>query len=164
MMKNLSLSLSLALAFGLAAPAMAEYESPKTYAQDKLLNAEAQLNRLEEQKNALVKMIKAVKKDLKAAKLRAKAERIQSKADVIRNDATTFVEQSGIAIDLPDLMYSSGVSAELADSTTPNPESTDLMFKDPNQQSKSAAFYPDSSEPAGIENDVVLPPSVRDLK
>lgn len=149
----------LALSFAVlavATPARADYEDPKTYANDKLLNAEAQLERLKEQKSALEKMIKAVKKDLRAAKTRAKAERLQSQADVIREDAITYVEQSGVAIDLPDLMYSSGVKAELAGTNNITPEKSDLMFENKNKE--KAVFFPNGG---GIENDVVLPPDVK---
>lgn len=160
-MKKISLLVLCAICIGLSAPAQAEYTDPNTYAQDKLLNAEAQLAKLNEQKKALNKLIKAVKKDLKAAKTRAKAEKLQSKADGVRSDASTLVEQSGLAVDLPDFMISSGVNAELARNKPLNPEQSDLMFRDGSQTETSSVFFPGSD---GIESDVVLPPNVREIK
>lgn len=108
-MKRITLSsiVALSLLGGLIAtsnPALARYSDPDTYAQDKLANAEAQLTRLKAQKKAIEKLIKAVKSDLKAAKIRVKAEKMQSKADANRMDASTQIEQTGVAVDLPDLM------------------------------------------------------------
>lgn len=80
-----------------------EVKAPQDYASDKLANAEAQLDKLIEQRNAINSLIKAVKKDLKAAKIRNKAEEIQIKANVAKQDAEFMIEQSGMAIDLPDL-------------------------------------------------------------
>ncbi len=160
-MKKLASTLIATLLIG-GLSASADYEDPATYAQDKLLNAEAQLTKLEEQKKAIEKLIKAVKKDLKAAKTRSKAEKLQTKADGLRSDAATLIEQSGVSIELPDFMISQGVDARLAEDIGTSPDKTDLMFKGRNSE-RSAAFFPGKS---GIESDdnLILPPNVREIK
>ncbi len=85
----------------------------QSYAIDKLANAQAQLERLEAQKKAITQLMKAVKKDLRAAKIRAKAERLQIEANTVRQDAVVMVEQTGVAVDLPNLMTAKGVDAGL---------------------------------------------------
>lgn len=160
MNKKLTSSILVAAVLSCCAfQAQADYNDPATYAQDKLLNAEAQLSKLKEQRKALDKLIKAVKADLKAAKTRAKAEKIQSKADGFRSDASTLVENSGLAVDLPDFMISQGVDAKLTDRSI-NPDSSELMFKE--DRGSKSAFFPGRSK--GIESDVVLPPNVREIK
>ncbi len=122
-----------------------EYDDPQLYAQDKLVNAQAQYQRLKNQEQALEKLMKAVKKDLRAAKLRAKAEGVQKLADSARQDAALGVEQAGIAVDLPDMMSTKGVQA-VAAGTSSGPssrekENIDLMFRD-RQKQESAVFFP----------------------
>jgi len=141
--KLLSIGLGLLILLSSAAAQAEDYGNPEIYAQDKLVNATAQLERLKAQEKALEKLIKAVKKDLRAAKLRAKAERVQKLADTARQDASIVIEQSGIAIDLPDLMSAKGVQAGLAqgsESLDQTKEDIDLMFKD--KQSEEAVFFP----------------------
>ncbi len=123
-----------------------EYNDPQMYAQDKLVNAEAQYQRLKNQKAALEKLMGAVKKDLKAAKLRAKAETVQKVADTARQDASVNVEQAGIAVDLPDLMSTKGVQAVAAGSAmSREKENIDLMFRDRNKQEAANVFFPAGS-------------------
>lgn len=128
------------------------------YALDKLANAQAQLDRLEAQKDALEELIKAVKKDLRAAKIRAKAERIQLQADTKRQDAAVMVEQSGVAVDLPNLMNTKNAQGQVVEYNAQKDE-VDLMFKDKNQEQKTV-FFPGGDEGKkiepnydGIEND-----------
>lgn len=122
-----------------------EYNDPQMYAQDKLVNAQAQYQRLKNQKEALEKLMGAVKKDLKAAKLRAKAETVQKIADTARQDASVNVEQAGIAVDLPDLMSTKGVQAVAAGSANKEKENIDLMFRDRNKQESANVFFPAGS-------------------
>ncbi len=126
-----------------------EYNDPQIYAQDKLVNAEAQYQRLKNQEKALQKLMGAVKQDLKAAKIRAKAERIQVSANTARQDASVNVEQAGIAVDLPDLMPTKGVQAVAAGSRTVDAnrekENIDLMFRDRNKQESASVFFPAGS-------------------
>jgi|GEM_PF-3034501 len=127
-----------------AARAQDEYNDPQMYAQDKLVNAEAQYERLKNQEKALQKLMGAVKKDLKAAKIRAKAERIQISANTARQDASVNVEQAGIAVDLPDLMSTKGVQAVAAGSAKEK-ENIDMMFRDRNKQESASVFFPAGS-------------------
>ena len=123
-----------------------EYNDPQMYAQDKLVNAEAQYQRLKNQEKALQKLMGAVKQDLKAAKLRAKAETVQKIADTARQDASVNVEQAGIAVDLPDLMSTKGVQAVAAGSAmSREKENIDLMFRDRNKQESANVFFPAGS-------------------
>lgn len=135
-----------------------DYNDPQIYAQDKLVNAQAQYQRLKNQKDALEKLMGAVKKDLKAAKLRAKAETVQKVADTARQDASVGVEQAGIAVDLPDLMSTKGVQAVAAGSTTidPNRENIDLMFRDRNKQESASVFFP-----AGSSSKTIAPEYIK---
>lgn len=105
----------LALAFLSAASMSVSADQHQSYALDKLANAQAQLERLEHQKKAINSLIKAVKKDLRAARIRAKAERLQLEADTVRQDAIVMVEQTGVAVDLPNLMTAKGVDAGLVE-------------------------------------------------
>ncbi len=120
-----------------------EYSDPQMYAQDKLVNAQAQYQRLQNQEKALEKLMAAVKTDLKAAKLRAKAETVQKIADTARQDASMNVEQAGIAVDLPDLMSTKGVQAVAAGAK--EKENIDLMFRDRNKQESASVFFPAGS-------------------
>jgi hypothetical protein len=126
----------------------------QSYALDKLVNAQAQLERLEAQKAALDKLIRAVKEDLKAAKIRARAEAIQLQADAKRKDAAVLVEQSGVAVDLPDLMNSKEVNADIAQAKVEevDKENLDLIFND--KQATESVFFPASSE-KGLKADEI---------
>lgn len=128
----------------------------QNYALDKLVNAQAQLERLETQREALDKLIRAVKKDLRAAKIRAKAESIQLQADAQRKDAAVLVEQSGVAVELPDLMNSKEVNANIAElkAKDPNKENLDLMFDD-NENTESVFFPAGSSSRKGLNPDEI---------
>jgi len=108
-MKKIS-CLALAL-ISAATMSVAKADEHQSYALDKLANAQAQLERLQNQQEAIKELIKAVKKDLRAAKIRAKAERLQMEADTVRQDAVVMVEQTGVAVDLPNLMTAKGVDA-----------------------------------------------------
>jgi len=120
-----------------------EAKAPQDYAADKLANAEAQLTKLIEQRNALNTLIKAVKKDLKAAKIRAKAEEIQVKANAERQDAEFMIEQSGVAIDLPDLTAKKPVPAAplLEDISATAP----LSFPEDSFDKVDSVFFPSNS-------------------
>ena len=150
----------LALLFSISSVNLAMAEDPQSYALDKLANAQAQLERLKAQKIALNKLTRAVKQDLKAAKIRAKAERLQISADTERQDAALLVEQTGVAVDLPNLMATKGVTAGVMEYNA-DQEDIDLMFKDKTKQ--KAVFFPggdagrkiqpSNSKVAGIESD-----------
>ena len=139
---------------------LAQADDPQSYALDKLANAQAQLDRLKSQKIALEKLTKAVKEDLRAAKVRAKAERLQISADTKRQDAAVMVEQTGVAVDLPNLMATKGVQAGVMEYNS-NKEDIDAMFQDKAKQ--KAVFFPggdagrtvqpSNSKVSGIEND-----------
>lgn len=101
----------LALLLSLLAFPAAKANEHQSYAIDKLANAQAQLDRLKNQRDAIDELMKAVRKDLKAAKIRAKAERLQIEANTVRQDAIVMVEQTGVAVDLPNLMTAKGVDA-----------------------------------------------------
>lgn len=148
--KLLSFALAAGIAFtASAANAESDYNNPESYAQDKLVNAQAQLDRLTAQKKALNKLILAVKRDLKAAKIRAKAERVQQMANTNKEDAAVLIEQAGIAVDLPDLMQAKDVQAGLAKGN--DKENIDAMFKDKNSQASEAVFYPAGSTASPAE-------------
>ncbi len=150
----------LALLFSVGSVNLAQADDPQSYALDKLANAQAQLDRLKTQKIALDKLTKAVKEDLKAAKIRAKAERLQISADTKRQDAAVLVEQTGVAVDLPNLMATKGVQAGVMEYDS-DKEDIDLMFKDKAKQ--KAVFFPggdagrkiqpSNGKVAGIESD-----------
>ena len=112
----------------------------QSYALDKLVNAQAQLNKLEAQRQALEKLIRAVKKDLAAAKIRTKAEKIQIQADTARQDAAVLVEQAGVAVDLPNLMTAKDVQAGVLEDKTK--EEIDKMFKDNKKTNQESVFFP----------------------
>jgi seryl-tRNA synthetase len=120
-----------------------EVKAPHDYAADKLANADAQLTKLIEQRNALNSLIKAVKKDLKAAKIRAKAEEIQTKANVAKQDAEFMLEQSGVAIDLPDLTAKTPIipSTLLEDVSTKTPSS----FNEDSFDKVDSVFFPSNN-------------------
>ena len=120
------------------------------YALDKLANAQAQLDRLEAQKKALTELIRAVKKDLKAAKIRAKAERIQLEADTKRQDAAVMVEQSGVAVDLPNLMNTKKTEGTIVEFDAAK-DDIDLMFKDKNTTDEKTVFFPGGDEGKKVE-------------
>ncbi len=155
-----TLSIALALLFSVSSTNLVKADDPQSYALDKLANAQAQLDRLESQKVALNKLMKAVKQDLKAAKIRAKAERLQISADTQRQDAAVLVEQTGVAVDLPNLMAAKDVQAGVKEYNS-DQEDIDLMFKDKAKQ--KAVFFPggdagrkvqpSNSKVVGIEND-----------
>lgn len=119
-----------------------------TYAMDKLANAEAQLNKLKSQRKAINELIQAVSKDLQAAKIRAKAEKLQAKADTERVNAAGLVEQTGLAIDLPNLMNES--TRPIERSARKNDE-LDLMFKDKGSKSASV-FFPGNGRKVEANN------------
>lgn len=153
----------LALLFSFSSLNSIQAEDRQGYALDKLANAQAQLDRLESQKEALAELIKAVKKDLRAAKIRAKAEEIQLKADTQRQDAAVMVEQSGVAVDLPNLMATKGVKAGLIEYDDKNND-IDMMFED--KANEKAVFFPGGDagrkvNPSGIANDAELPDYIK---
>ena len=159
-MKRSYLLLVLTLLFSIGSINLAQADDPQSYALDKLANAQAQLDRLKTQKTALEKLTQAVKEDLKAAKIRAKAERLQISADTKRQDAAVMVEQTGVAVDLPNLMATKGVQAGIMEYNS-DKEDIDLMFKDKAKQ--KAVFFPggdagrtvqpSNSKVVGIESD-----------
>lgn len=151
-MKNL-LRLGLALLFSANSfiQVGAAEGDRQTYALDKLANAQAQLDRLKSQEKALKELIKAVKKDLKAAKIRAKAERIQIEANTKRQDAAVLVEQSGVAVDLPNLMNTRKVDAGLIEYSA-DKDDIDMMFEDEKAKTKSV-YFPGSSDGKKVESD-----------
>lgn len=159
------LGLGMALIISMASCGLAQADDPQTYAMDKLANAQAQLERLEGQKKAVNDLIRAVKKDLRAAKIRAKAERIQIEADTARQDAAVMVEQSGVAIDLPNLMNTRNVEAGIVE-YKPDEKDIDLMFKDREKPSK-AVYFPGNSAGKkitpinGINNDSDIPSYIK---
>lgn len=153
----------LALLFSVSSLVAVQAEDRQGYALDKLANAQAQLDRLEAQKEALNQLIKAVKKDLRAAKIRAKAEEIQLKADTDRQDAAVMVEQTGVAVDLPNLMATKGVKAGLVEYDEDN--DVEMMFED--QAKEKAVFFPGGSAgkkvnpSSGISNDADIPDYIK---
>ncbi|MDD9898728.1 MAG: hypothetical protein OXU45_06995 [Candidatus Melainabacteria bacterium] len=154
--------LVLALLFSVGSLSAVKAEDRQGYALDKLANAQAQLDRLLAQKDALNKLIKAVKKDLRAAKIRAKAEEIQLKADTERQDAAVMVEQTGVAVDLPNLMATKGVKAGLVEYDKDN--EVEMMFED--NAKEKAVFFPGGDagktvNPSGISNDADLPDYIK---
>lgn len=134
MKKHLSIGLALLISTSTFAPSFAD---PQVYAQDKLANAQAQLDKLVSQREALDKLIRAVRKDLRAAKIRSKAENIQVQADTDRQDAAMLVEQAGVAVELPNLMATKTVQSTV---TSSNKSDIDLMFRD--QKQPKAVFFP----------------------
>ncbi|MBT6842219.1 MAG: hypothetical protein HOA17_00290 [Candidatus Melainabacteria bacterium] len=154
--------LVLALLFAVSSLNLVKAEDRQGYALDKLANAQAQLDRLKAQKDAISQLIKAVRKDLHAAKIRAKAEEIQLKADTDRQDATIAVEQTGVAVDLPNLMATKGVKAGLLEYD--QNENINLMFED--KTNEKAVFFPGgdtgrSVRPSGIPNDAEIPDYIK---
>lgn len=150
MKKLTSIALALLCTGNLMA---AKAEDRQGYALDKLANAQAQLDRLKSQERALKSLIKAVKRDLRAARIRAKAERIQLSADTQRQDAAVLVEQSGVAIDLPNLMNTRGVEANIAETSKEyqydeNKDDIDRMFKN---NSEKAVYFPGKNEGNKVE-------------
>jgi len=150
MNKLLSLGLALLFSANVSLNVSAAEGEHQSYALDKLANAQAQLDRLKSQKRALKQLIGAVKKDLKAAKIRAKAERIQIQANTKRQDAAVMVEQSGVAVDLPDLMNTRNVDAGLVEYSA-NKDDVDKMFKDKKSKTK-AVYFPGGSEGKRVES------------
>lgn len=116
----------------------AQANQHQSYALDKLANAQAQLERLENQKDAINQLIKAVKKDLRAAKIRAKAERLQMEADTVRQDAVVMVEQTGVAVDLPNLMTAKGVDAGIIEYD----EDADDIKRELEKNSERSVYFP----------------------
>lgn len=159
MNKLLGLGLALLFSANTVISVKAAESEHQTYALDKLANAQAQLDRLKSQEKALKELIGAVKKDLRAAKIRAKAERIQIEANTKRQDAAVLVEQSGVAVDLPNLMNTRSVDAGLVEYSAEN-EDVDMMFEDEKAKTKSVYFPGGSqgkkveSEYQGIESDI----------
>ena len=133
-------------------PASAE-EGRQTYAQDKLANAQAQLERLKMQKKAINELIVAVKKDLRAAKIRARAERLQIKADTQKQDAGVMISQTGLAVDLPNLLDKKGVAADLASQRDLQDESVDELFRRTEDQ-QEAVFFPGGSSNIRSDEDI----------
>lgn len=116
----------------------AKADQHQSYALDKLANAQAQLQRLENQKDAVNQLIKAVKKDLRAAKVRAKAERLQLEADTVRQDAIVMVEQTGVAVDLPNLMTAKGVDAGIIEYDA----DADDVNRELQRRSEKSVYFP----------------------
>lgn len=142
------------------ASVQAEYEGPETYAQDKLVNAKAQLEKLKEQKKAIEELIRAVRKDLRAAQIRARAEKLQARADVQREDASGLVEQAGVAIDLPNLMTAKGVKAGIIDGAPKN-EDLGLLFKDANNSEESVFFPAGNNKNRKVPGNSQLPSYIK---
>lgn len=138
------LILLICLTFVSAVKAAEADDSHQSYALDKLANAQAQLERLKGQEKALNQLIQAVKKDLRAAKVRARAERIQLQANTARQDAAVMVEQTGVAVDLPNLMTAKGVQAGILEYDKNQNENIDAMFKDRSTTEKSV-YFPNGS-------------------
>lgn len=139
--------------FGITA-AKADTSERQGYALDRLVNAQAQLEKLESQEKALKQLIRAVKKDLKAAKIRTKAEKVQLKADTQRQDAAIMVQETGVAVDLPDLINTKDVEAglikhEVANKTL-SQEEIDILFKDDKPKDETAVFFPAKSESSDL--------------
>ena len=116
----------------------AQANQHQSYALDKLANAQAQLERLQGQKKAVNELIRAVKKDLRAAKIRAKAERLKMEADTVRQDAIVMVEQTGVAVDLPNLMTAKGVDAGIIEYN----ENTDDINRTMKNNSERSVYFP----------------------
>lgn len=119
-----------------------EAKPPQDYAADKLANAEAQLDKLIEQRNAINTLVKAVKKDLKAAKIRAKAEEIQVKANAARQDAELKIEQSGMAVDLPDLTATKKSTAPLLEDISPKVTPATHFSENNFDKTPESIFFP----------------------
>jgi Skp family chaperone for outer membrane proteins len=138
---------------GLAAKAApATINTNDTYAMDKLANAQAQLNRLKSQRKAIDQLIQAVQKDLRAAQIRAKAEKIQLQADNDKQNAAAVIEQTGLAIDLPNLMTAEGTTQANLIEKKAIKDDLDMMFKDKGSSPKSASvFFPGGSSGRKVE-------------
>lgn len=150
MNKFLSLGLAVLLSANTLTSVKAAEGEHQTYALDKLANAQAQLDRLKSQEQALKQLIQAVKKDLRAARIRAKAERIQIEANTKRQDAAVLVEQSGVAVDLPNLMNTRDVNGGLIEYSADKDE-VDQMFKDTKSKTKSV-YFPGGSQGKKVES------------
>ena len=118
---------------------VAQADQHQSYALDKLANAQAQLERLKNQKKAINELMKAVKKDLRAAKIRAKAERLQLEADTVKQDAIVMVEQTGVAVDLPNLMTATDVEAGIIEYDS-NRDDVDREIRNSNPQ--RSVYFP----------------------
>lgn len=132
LMTNIALVILCATSF-----TVAKANQHQSYALDKLANAQAQYDRLQQQKKAINQLLKAVKKDLKAAQVRAKAERLQIDADTTRQDAVVMVEQTGVAVDLPNLMSAKGVEAGIIEYD----ENTDEIDRELNKNTSEKSVY-----------------------
>ena len=159
MNKLLGLGLALLFSANTLVSVKAAVGEHQSYALDKLANAQAQLDRLKTQEKALKELIGAVKKDLRAARIRAKAERIQIEANTKRQDAAILVEQSGVAVDLPNLMNTRSVDAGLIEYSA-DKDDVEMMFEDEKTKTKSV-YFPGGSkgkkvetEYQGIESDI----------
>lgn len=154
-MKKIScLSLAFLSAISIYA---AQADQHQSYALDKLANAQAQLDRLKNQKQAVNELIRAVKKDLRAAKIRAKAERLQMEADTVRQDAVVMVEQTGVAVDLPNLMTAKGVDAGIIEYD----ENMDDIDREIRQKNPSRSVYFPSGRKIEPESATDLPDYVK---
>lgn len=153
-MKKIScLSLALISAFSIYSASADQHQS---YALDKLANAQAQLERLKGQRKAVDELIRAVKKDLRAAKIRAKAERLQMEADTVRQDAVVMVEQTGVAVDLPNLMTAKGVDAGIIEYD----ENADDINRTMKNTSERSVYFP-SGRKVEPENSSDLPDYIK---
>jgi hypothetical protein len=149
MKKFLSLSLALLFSFNSCIlSAQAGDNDHQTYALDKLANAQAQLDRLTMQEKAIRQLKSAVRKDLRAARIRAKAERIQLEANTQKQDAAVMVEQSGVAVDLPNLMNTRKVGGGLIEYSAD--EEVERMFNDNRPKTKSV-YFPGGSKGKKVE-------------
>jgi membrane carboxypeptidase/penicillin-binding protein len=153
-MKKIScLSLALISAVSIYS---ANADQHQSYALDKLANAQAQLERLKGQRKAVDELIRAVKKDLRAAKIRAKAERLQLEADTVRQDAVVMVEQTGVAVDLPNLMNAKGVDAGIIEYD----ENSDDINRTMKKTSERSVYFP-SGRKVEPENSSDLPDYIK---
>jgi uncharacterized protein (UPF0335 family) len=155
-MKKIS-CFALAIAFSANSFLTAKANEHQSYALDKLANASAQLERLENQKKAINELIKAVKKDLRAARIRAKAERLQLEADTVRQDAVVMVEQTGVAVDLPNLMTAKGVDAGIIEY---NENADDINRELKKNESERSVYFP-SGRKVEPENTSDLPDYIK---
>ena len=155
-MKKIS-CLTLALLFSANSFFAAKADQHQSYALDKLANAQAQLERLQGQRKAIDELIRAVKKDLRAAKIRAKAERLQMEADTVRQDAVVMVEQTGVAVDLPNLMTAKGVDAGIIEYD----ENADNINRELKEKNPERSVYFPSGRKVEPENTSDLPDYIK---
>jgi hypothetical protein len=164
MKKLLSMALLFSLSYSIL-PSKAADNEHQTYALDKLANAQAQLDRLTMQEKAIRQLKGAVRKDLRAARIRAKAERIQLEANTQKQDAAVMVEQSGVAVDLPNLMNTRKVDGGIIEYSAD--DDVERMFNDTKPKTKSV-YFPGGSKGKkvqsgyqGLDNDSDIPDYIK---